>query len=188
MNRSLSIGEAAKILGVSVPTLRRWDKSGKFKSSHRTLGDHRRFSIRDIENLLGITSKTRKIVGYARCSSHDQKADLERQSVRLSEFGCDEVIKDLGSGLNCKKKGLTKLLKMIIGGEIKTLVLTHMDRLIRFGHEIITKLCEWFDTQVHIINNVDDVPFEQQLATDVITLMTVCCARLYGKRSGKNKK
>lgn len=157
MNRSLSIGETAKILGVSVPTLRRWDKSGKFKSSHRTLGDHRRFSIRDIENLLGITSKTRKIVGYARCSSHDQKADLDRQSVRLSEFGCDEVIKDLGSGLNCKKKGLTKL-------------------------------CEWFDTQVHIINNVDDVPFEQQLATDVITLMTVCCARLYGKRSGKNKK
>ncbi len=185
-NKYLSIGETAEMLGVSVPTIRRWQKAGKIKESHRTLGNHRRFSIESIRTLLGINYQ-RKTIGYARVSSHDQKRDLLTQSEYLKSFGCDEVITDLGSGMNCKKRGLHKLLKLIITGQVQKLVLTHTDRLLRFGQELIFKLCQWFSVDVNIINAKEDEAFEVELTKDVITLMTVFSARLYGKRSHKNR-
>jgi len=186
VNKFLSIGEAAEMLGVSVPTIRRWQSSGKIKESHRTAGNHRRFCISVIRELLGV-SNDRFTVGYARVSSHDQKSDLVTQAEYLKSIGCDEVITDLGSGMNCKKRGLHKLLKLIISGQIEKLVLTHADRLLRFGHELVFKLCQWFNVDVVIVNAKEDESFEVELTKDVITLMTVFSARLYGKRSHKNR-
>ena len=183
----LSIGEAAKQLGVSVPTIRRWQKAGKISESHRTLGDHRRFTTQAVNELKGFSVK-RKVIGYARVSTHDQKKDLETQKQRLIEHGCDEVIADLGSGINCRKRGLIKLLRAIISNEVKEIVLTTKDRLLRFGHEMIYKLCEWHSVSVTTVDEVGEVPFETELVNDVICLMTVFNARLYGKRSHKNKK
>ena len=186
INKYLSIGQAAKLLGVSVVTVRRWCKSGRIKESMRTFGDHRRFSLTYLRELLG--DKTpEKIIGYARVSSHDQKKDLVTQSNVLKDAGCHEVITDLGSGLNCKKAGLTKLLKLIISGELTTLMITHHDRLLRFGHELIFKLCQWFSIDVIILHEKINKAFEVELAEDVITLMTVFSARLYGKRSHQNR-
>jgi excisionase family DNA binding protein len=102
MNDYLSIGETAKALGVSVPTLRRWDKQGKLSPDYRTHGEHRRYSSNNVSALLG-KQRPKKIVGYARVSSHDQKDDLQRQIEVLSTVS-DEVISDLGSGINFKKK------------------------------------------------------------------------------------
>jgi excisionase family DNA binding protein len=104
MNDYLSIGETAKALGVSVPTLRRWDRDGKFSPNYRTNGHHRRYSKNSVFSLLG-KQRNKKVVGYARVSSHDQKDDLQRQIDVLSNVS-DEVISDLGSGINFKKKGL----------------------------------------------------------------------------------
>jgi putative resolvase len=70
VNKHLSIGESAEILGVSVPTLRRWQKAGKIQESIRTAGNHRRFSIDIIRKIVGFNDD-RKVVGYARVSSHD---------------------------------------------------------------------------------------------------------------------
>ena len=187
VNKYLSIGETAEMLGVSVPTIRRWQKSGKIQESHRTLGNHRRFSIDSIRALLGINFE-RKIVGYARVSSHDQKVDLVTQAEFLMGYGCDEVITDLGSGMNCRKRGLIKLLKLIVSGKIEKLILTHHDRLLRFGHELVFNLCQWFGVDVEIIHAKEEESFELELTKDVITLMTVFSARLYGKRSHKNRK
>ncbi|MBU2895691.1 recombinase family protein [Vibrio hepatarius] len=131
VNKYLSVGETAEMLAVSVPTIRRWQKSRKIQESHRTLGNHRRFSINSIRVLLGINFE-RKIVGYARVSSHDQKADLYTQAELLMGYGCDEVITDLDSGMNCRKRGLIKLLKLIVSGKIEKLILTHHDRLLFF--------------------------------------------------------
>ena len=126
-------------------------------------------------------------VGYARVSSHDQKKDLATQAKFLSQFS-DVVLEDLGSGLNCKKPRLRKLMLMLLNKEVSELHLTHKDRLLRFGHELVFKLCKWSGANVVVHNESELVTFEQELCNDVITLMTVFSARLYGKRSHQNRK
>ena len=129
----------------------------------------------------------RIMVGYARVSSYDQRSDLAAQTERLSHYGCQLVIKDLGSGLNCKKPGLKRLLRLLLLHRIGTLVLTHDDRLLRFGTELIYYIAHYMGTRVVILDEPEQQSFETELVKDVITLMTVFCARLYGKRSWKNK-
>ncbi len=116
-NTYLSIGQAAKILGVSVVTLRRWEKLGHWVSSFRIFGEHRRY---DIHALYQRLNKNKRInICYARVSSHDQKKDLTTQSnfllahCKLNNIEEVELIKDLGSGLNFKKKGLKRLISLI---------------------------------------------------------------------------
>jgi len=190
----ICIGEAALILGVSISTLRRWDKDGSLQPSYRTSGNHRRYKLDDILKFTGActTASNRQVIGYARVSSHDQKKDLRTQVERLecylkehyTEF---KVIEDLGSGLNYKKKGLKSLIEAILSRKVKVLVMTHKDRLLRFGSEIIFQLCCKFGTEVLVLEEKAET-FEQALCTDVIELMTVFSARLYGSRSHKNKK
>lgn len=184
----MSVGQVAEIFGVTAATVRRWCREGKLKEYLRTVGNHRRFREEDYRHLLPGEERGRKTVGYARVSSHDQKSDLQTQAERLRGYGCDEVIMDLGSGLNCKKPGLRKLMRLLLGGQIRTLVLTHDDRLLRFGTELIYILCRWVKTSVVVLDDSAKEPFETELVKDVITLMTVFSARLYGKRSWKNRR
>lgn len=186
---SLSPQEAAELLGVTVKTLHRWEADGKIKST-RTVGGHRRY---DIADLIGNKTGSGLTVGYARVSSHDQKDDLKRQVLVLESYCAKhgwefEIIQDLGSGMNYKKKGLIRLIKLITSYQVERLVLTHKHRLLRFGSDLIFTLCESFATEVIIINRSDDSTFEEELAADVLEIITVFSARLYGSRSHKNKK
>lgn len=150
----------------------------------RTLGGHRRFAL---DNHPDVSADERQIVGYVRVSSYDQKADLGRQIERLREAGCEEVISDLGSGLNCSKPGLRSLLRRLLSGRISTLVIQHEDRFLRFGVPIIRFLCSRLDTEFRVIEAKPEQPFEQELAQDVVTLMTVFCARFYGRRARRRR-
>jgi len=195
MDRLVTIGKAAKILGVSVMTLRRWDESGRLVSI-RTEGGHRRYDISKIK-----PQTVRKFefhedsrtIAYARVSSQSQKESLERQKQELELF-CSkngwryDIITDVGSGVNYYKKGLTKLLNLILDDRVGRLVLTHKDRLLRFGAELVFSVCEVKGAEVVIINRSEDTEFEEDLATDVSEIIAVFSARLYGSRSGKNKK
>jgi putative resolvase len=185
----ITIGEAAKIKGVTTKTLRRWEAEGKL-IPERTANGHRRY---DTAQLLGIKSELSYTIGYCRVSSHDQKEDLIRQKQVLELFCAQkgwqhEIIEDLGSGLNYSKKGLKRLIRLIIDAKVERLVITHKDRLLRFGSELIFSLCEHFGTEVVIINRTEDSTFEEDLASDVLEIITVFSARLYGSRSHKNKK
>jgi putative resolvase len=188
MGRLISIGEAAKLEGVTSETLREWEKSGRI-ISQRTEGGHRRF---DIDQFLSPTQ--RLTVPYGRVSSHDQRPDLDRQMDVLmahctaQKWDNVEPIRDLGSGLNYKKKGLQRLISLILDNKVERLVITHKDRLLRFGSELIFALCEQMGTQVIILNPREDSTFEEDLATDVLEIITVFSARLYGSRSRKNLK
>ena len=189
----VKISEAAKELGVSVDTLRRWEASGKIEVE-RTPNGHRRF---DLAKLRGVSPRkanigTRLTLAYARVSSSDQKEDLIRQIGMLESFCAvngwtHEVIKDLGSGLNYNKRGLRQLINRICSGEVGRLVITHKDRLLRFGSELVFSLCEHYATEVVIINASEDASFEEELVKDVLEIITVFSARLYGSRSHKNK-
>ena len=151
----LSIGEVAQELGVSVSTLRRWDKLGKLKSVLRTLGNHRRYLYSMICQFKG---QKRINIGYARVSSHDQKKDLETQTQVLKSYAQEhhipdfELISDLGSGLNFKKRGLRQLISLILSNRVDTLYITHKDRLLRFGTELMITIAHQFNTQVVILN------------------------------------
>jgi excisionase family DNA binding protein len=193
---TLSIGDAAKELGISTKTLRRWADSGKIRSERSPSGQ-RRFFLVDIKRISPreLNQLDERItINYARVSSHDQKEDLTRQAQVLEAFSAAngwqyETIQDLGSGLNYNKKGLQKLLRRIMKGDVGRLVLTHKDRLLRFGSELVFAMCEEFETEVVIINkSSEELSVEQELVTDMIELITVFSARLYGSRSRKNKK
>lgn len=126
-------------------------------------------------------------------SSSDQRADLETQEKKLAAY-CEknfsdyEVIAVLGSGLNYKKPGLKRLFRLIFQRSISHLVVNHKDRLLRFGSEIIFELCQHFGIKVVILEAAPAQSFEQELAGDVIELMTVFSSRLYGRRSRQNRK
>ena len=193
MNRYVAIGEASETLGVSITTLRRWEAEGKL-IAERTAGGQRRYDLAKIKpELFHAAPSERKTIAYARVSSHDQKADLERQK-QVLELYCAkqgwtfEVITDLGSGMNYNKKGLKRLLDEIIEGSVGRLVITHKDRLLRFGAELVFAICEAKDVEVLIINKGVDTTFEEDLAKDVLEIITVFSARLYGSRSRKNQK
>lgn len=118
--------------------------------------------------------------------------DLERQKTRLHEWcqaqGMDaELISDLGSGLNYQKKSFREQLRMIALGQASTLVILHKDRLLRFGANIAFDLCRLNGTQVVILDDQAVPSLETRLVADMIELMTVFSARVYGARSHKNR-
>ena len=196
MGEFVSIGAAALLLGVSISTLRRWDKLKLFLSDYRTIGGHRRYSLDKILNFSGqqFPSQARLTVCYARVSSYDQKNDLHTQITRLKKYaeaaGYEEVevIDDLGSGLNYKKRGLTRLIRLICERRVRRLVVVHKDRLLRFGSELLFQLCRFYGTEVEILDEPEEEAFEQRLCHDVLELMTVFSARLYGSRSRQNQR
>ncbi len=190
--------EAAKILGVSVLTLQRWDRSGKIKVV-RTPTNRRRFPRSEIERLLGesnMLSPERNLVIYARVASLEQKrkGDLDRQvnyikeKLDLRTYNNIEIITDVGSGLNDKRKGLIKIMKRARNGEISTLAIRYKDRLTRFGFNYLEVYFKSHNVNIQVI---DDKPNErtiyEELTDDLLSIVTSFSGKLYGLRSGKNK-
>jgi excisionase family DNA binding protein len=123
----LSVEEAAKFLGVSKSTMRRWEAEGRLNPD-RTPGGHRRYRSEALAQMTvhPLPHTERVTIAYARVSSQDQKADLERQALLLSEFctkngWTHEVIRDVGSGMNYHKKGLRELLQRIMRHDVECL-------------------------------------------------------------------
>ena len=194
LRSALAHAAARPLLLPQFDTLRRWEASGRLAAEH-TAGGHRRYDLAKLKPELfrAAADTQRRTVAYARVSSHDQKDDLERQK-QVLELYCArqgwtfEVIADLGSGMNYHKKGLKKLLESIIDGQIGRLVITHKDWLLRFGAELVFAICEAKGVEVVILNQGEDTTFEEYLAKDVLEIITVFSARLYGSRSRKNQK
>ena len=158
----------------------------------------RRYSRRRLLSITGLTNSETKedqkvTIAYARVSTNEQKEDLSRQ-IELLELFCAkngftyEVISDSGSGMNYRKKGLKKLFDTLLNDKVERLVITHKDRLLRFGAELVFTICEIKGVEVIILNKGDEtVGFEEELAKDVLEIITVFSAKLYGSRSKKNR-
>ena len=192
--KMVSIHEAAEFLGVAAQTLRRWEREGKFIPDERTPGGRRRYDLARLRpEQFHAPESAPRTIAYARVSSHDRKDELERQK-QVLELYCArqgwtfEVIADWGSGMNYHKKGLKRLLDDMVEGRIGRLVITHKDRLLRFGAELVFAICEAKNVEVVILNQGEDTTFEEDLAKDVLEIITVFSARLYGSRSRKNQK
>jgi putative resolvase len=190
-----SIGEFADLIGKTSQTLRDWHKKGSFIPQHITDGGTRYYSQEQLNHFLGIKgidTKTKKVIGYCRVSSHKQKDDLERQIENVKTYMIAkgyqfDVITDIGSGINYNKKGLNQLIDMITNSEVEKIVVLYKDRLLRFGFEIIENLCNKYGTVIEIIDNTENTE-EQELVEDLIQIVTVFSCRLQGKRANKAKK
>jgi predicted site-specific integrase-resolvase len=193
MSKFVSISVAAAALGVSTSTLRRWAATVRLTPA-RTESEQRRYDLAVLcPRFAHDVDVPREALAYARVSSQDQRADLERQR-QVPELYCTsqgsnfDTIADLGSGMNYHQRGLQRLLDETLAGSVGRLVLTHKDRLLRFGAELVFAICQVKEVEVVIIKQGPDTSFEEELAGDVLEIVTVFSARLYGCRSHKNKK
>ena len=199
MGKLLKIRDAADYLNVSQDTLRKWDKENKLKPL-KTAGGHRRYDTDSLDNFIGITRDNENepevvCATYARVSSNEQKqkGDLDRQSQRLSEYCAKNrllvtyIIKDVGSGLNDNRNGFIKLTDLVIAGKINKLVIEHKDRLTRFQFKFIKKIFESYGCEVIVVNEID-VSDNEELTTDMMSLLASFSGKFYGKRSAKQMK
>jgi len=120
-------------------------------------------------------------------SSYKQKDDLDRQiefmSIRFPEA---EVVKDIGSDINFKRKGLKTILESAINGDKLKLVVAHKDRLCRFGFELI----EWIIKRNHgeiLVLSKSELSPQTELTQDLLTILRVFSCKMHGLRSYKDK-
>jgi DNA binding domain, excisionase family len=188
----LSIGKFAKSLGVSIQTLRNWDKEGKLKPTYVTENGYRYYSedlLNKFRNIKNVNKIKKKNILYARVSTKNQKDDLNRQIDNLKQYAYSkgysfEIITDIGSGINYKKEGLLKMINLVECGEVDRIIVLYKDRLIRFGYDLIEYICKLNDTKIEIVDN-STISKEQELTEDLIQIITVFANRLYGARSKK---
>ena len=188
----LSIGKFAKSLGVSIQTLRNWDKEGKLKPTYVTENGYRYYSedlLNKFRNIKNVNKIKKKNILYARVSTKNQKDDLDRQVDNLKQYAYSkgysfEIITDIGSGINYKKEGLLKMINLVECGEVDKIIVLYKDRLIRFGYDLIEYICKLNDTKIEIVDN-STISKEQELTEDLIQIITVFANKLYGARSKK---
>ncbi|MFX1253635.1 MAG: IS607 family transposase [Promethearchaeota archaeon] len=198
-------GEASKRLEVCIKTLRRWDRDGKIHC-YRTPGGQRRFASIEIERLIsggrmeevecfgGAESlHSSKTAIYARVSSHDQKkkGDVDRQ-IKVTKEYCEargasnpRVFKDISSGLNTKRPGLTKLCEAIEQQEIERVICTYPDRLTRFGLSYLTNYFGSHGASVEMMEQPPTQSMEEELVQDMVAIITSFSGRGHGLRSAK---
>ena len=183
----------AALLGVSVKTLQRWDRDGTL-TAYRTLTDRRYYTYDQYLQFKGVSLEKdeRQVIIYARVSTRNQKDDLQNQVTFLRQF-CnargmivDQCIEDYGSGLNYNRKKWNVLLDMVMEQKVKTIVVTHKDRFIRFGFDWFEKFCMKFNTTILVVNNEDLSP-QEELVQDIISILHVFSCRLYGLRKYKKQ-
>ena len=199
--RAVSVGVASEMLGVSCQTVRNWIQAGVLKAS-RTFGNHRRISVRSIKRWNGEDEEPqeeRQTICYARVSTQAQKKEgnLNRQENRLVEYCENEfqnsrenilVISESGSGLNESRRGYLKLINLILGGKIERILVEHRDRIARYGVRLFEVLCERHSVELIVTNTKDEVSDEIEMASDIMSLVTVYAARSHGARGGLAKK
>jgi predicted site-specific integrase-resolvase len=168
-----------------------WNHTGKIKSV-TTQGGRYRYSRTEVLSFLqsNIENKEefRSSFCYCRVSTSSQKEDLQRQiEFFKTQYPNHIIIKDIGSGLNFKRKGLQSLLDFAIKGNIKEVVVTHKDRLCRFGFDLIERIITQGGKGKIVVLNKKETSPQEELVGDLISIITVFSSRMYGLRSSKIK-
>lgn len=183
----ISTKETRKILGITTKTLVNWDKAGKINTIKSASGN-RLYSSKDIQNILNSNSsfKEKKKIAYCRVSSQKQKDDLERQKDFFrSSYPDYELVTDIGSGINWKRKGLKTILDDAMSGNISEIVVAHRDRLCRFGFELLEWIFERNGTKLIVLDRENNKSFSEELTDDILSIIHVYSCRQMGKRRYK---
>ena len=187
----IRLNEMAKRLNVSVKTLQRWDREGILVAK-RTPTDRRYYTEDQYLEYIGSSTKSkRKTIAYVRVSSANQKDDLRNQITFIRNYVnakgeiLDDVIEDIGSGLNYNRKYWNDLLlNQIPKGEIEKIYITYKDRFVRFGFDWFKRFCNRYNCEIVVINNPDTSP-QKELIDDLISIIHVFSDRINGLRKYK---
>ena len=173
---------------VSTSSLRRWSAQHRINEV-RTPGGRRLYKLSDVELLLSAKSETRTVTAYARVSTVKQSEDLARQVKVLRSGGCTEIFSDVASGMNWKRQGLLNLLQKVHEGKVQSITVTHKDRLCRFAFELVEWILSRNQTRLIVLDKEPAVVEDtQELAEDLMAIVTSFSTRYYGKRSGRKRK
>lgn len=195
MESTISTGKAAKLLGVSVKTLQRWEREGRLIPTARTDSNRRLYTESQIREFVGLrqpVSEPKRMVAYCRVSSAAQKPDLANQRKVLEEFVIAkglanvEFIEEVGGGLNFKRKRFLEVTEAMGRREIKTLILAHRDRLTRFGFEWFEHFAKINGCELLVLNQERLSP-EKEMVQDLMTIVHCFSSRLYGLRNYRKK-
>ena len=199
----LSTTKACKYLGVGRDTLTRWEEDGTIKCYRTKPGitGHKRYDISTFkgwdklkdgqpavkEEQKTIVPKEEKGVCYCRVSTRSQSDDLKRQvEFMQSKYPNFTIIRDFGSGINWKRKGLLELLRGAIEGDFQTVVVSHRDRLTRFGFELFEWLFNYYRVQLVVLDSSVGSK-ESELCKDLLSIVHVFSCRANGARRYKKR-
>ncbi|UBV24911.1 MULTISPECIES: IS607 family transposase [Mycolicibacterium] len=176
----MNLADWAESVGVNRHTAYRWFREGTLPVPAQRVG--RLILVRTDAAASGSG-----VVLYARVSSHDQRADLDRQVARLTQWATEQdlsvtqVVTEVGSGLNGKRP---KLRRVLSDRDATVIVVEHRDRLARFGVEHLEAALA---AQGRRIVVADPGETTDDLVRDMIEVLTSMCARLYGRRGARNR-
>jgi putative resolvase len=177
----MKLSDWARKSGISYTTAWRWVKDDAMPVPWRKTASGTILVDEPLEN------PAVAVALYARVSSHDQRADLDRQIARLSTYAAQQKfhvvdsVTEVGSGLNGKRK---KLLRLLRDQRIGAIVVEHRDRFARFGSEYLEAALAASGRRLIV---VDSAEMNDDLVQDMIAILTSFCARLYGRRSARNR-
>ena len=196
MENTIGTSKAAKLLGVTVKTLQRWEREKRLIPIARTSTNRRLYTITQIHSFIGLRQsggkEATRMVAYCRVSSAAQKSDLINQRRVLEEFivakglANVEFIEEIGGGLNFNRKKFKTLMDEIARREIKILILAHRDRLTRFGFDWFEHFAKNHGCEVLVLNQERLSP-EQEMVQDLMTIVHCFSSRLYGLRNYRKK-
>lgn len=186
----ISIGKFAKKVGLTTASLRRMHESGECIPYHITKGGTRYYSLDQLKDFSTADKKKKLVIGYCRVSNLSQKDDLEIQTNNIKSYMYAkgykfEIISDIGSGIDYKKKGLQELLNKINDQDISKIIILHKDKLIGFGFELIEYLCKINDVEIEIIDNTEQS--KKEMSDNLVQIVTIFANCLYGQQSKKTK-
>ncbi|MBR4319486.1 MAG: IS607 family transposase [Oscillospiraceae bacterium] len=159
-----TIHEVSEMLEVSAQTLRNWDKSGKLRPHHKSANGYRYYAEDDLE-----------------------RQEENMRTYLLAQGKPFEIISDIGSGINYKRKGLQELIKGMANRNISKVVVLYKDRLTRFGFELIEYVAELYGCEIEIVDTTEKTE-QEELVEDLVQIITVFSCKLQGKRANKAKK
>jgi putative resolvase len=182
------IGEFAKRVGCSVPTVRRWEAAGRI-TVRRTPSGQRYFDDADVRRVLqpGFREGARRVIVYCRVSSPGQKDDLASQVAAMGQFclarglSVDEVIQEIGGGMDLRRRKFLALMDDIEQGRVAVLVIAHKDRLARFGFDYLEHVAARSGCEI-IVANQESLSPQAELVEDLLAIVHTFSCRLYGLR------
>lgn len=177
----MKLSQYAKQQGISYRTALRWFRAGTIKGYQAPTGT---IIVQEDE----LPHQVQKVAIYARVSSAEHRANLERQAERLVQY-CEargyqvtRVVKEIASGVNDSRPKLLALLK---DTSITLLVVEHRDRLTRFGFHYLETLLETQGRSIEVVNIAEND--NEDLLADLVAIVYSFTARLYGQRRAKRK-
>ena len=183
--------EFNELINKGVNTLQRWDRTG-ILIAHRTPTNRRYYTLEDYNKVMDIEvtqNKVYKVIIYARVSNHSQKDDLKNQIKFLKEYAntkkyiVTEIITDIGSGLNYKRKGFNSIL---YSDKKQKILISYKDKFVRFGFDWFNKFLKSKGSAIEIVNNEDLSP-QEEMIQDLISIIHIFSCRIYRLRKYKKK-